>query len=223
MKKENITSTENTTALNVDLVEKSDQIAAVLTDIQTRLSKIESIASTENQNNTSERVVYSNAAVYEKDCCCYEIILYKARVIKDQGGALSTEPTDGGIGSEQMELIFGVTADGFNGVYPGLTSHVTMSEKSGWHIFNQKIALVSGNQSIPVSASAREVEVSTNPLVIPLEGRAEFGTSDTAYMNLKCDCPVLPIQFDISLTGGSVNKRGLVMVEIIAKKVCCPC
>ena len=156
-------------------------------------------------------------------CCCFEIILYRARVIKDQGGLGSTEPADGGIGSKNMELIFGVTADGFNGVHPSITGYITMSEKSGWHIFNQKVALVQGNQNIPISASAREVEVSPNPVVVATEGRAEYGTSDTAYMNLRCDCPVVPLQFDIKLSGGSINKRGIVMVEVIAKKVCCPC
>lgn len=172
-------------------------------------------------NIQQEDMTANNSRGYEnpvhKECCCFEIILFRARVLKDQGGLGSTEPGDGGLLSKNMELIFGATADGFSGVYPTISSHVSMSENSGWHIFNQKIALVSGGQAIPVSTSAREVETTA------VGGRPEYGNSETAYLNLECECPVIPLQFSVKLSAGGITKRGEVLIEITAKKVCCPC
>jgi len=198
-----------------------NELAKTLGSILERLTEIETTKAVSVQPNITSEKIYYPAPKEEKGCCCFEIILYRARVLVAQGGAGSIEPSDGGGPlNSNMELIFGATADGFSAAYPGVASYVSMSENGGWLVFNQKIALVEGNQSIAVSASAREIEAT---ILESKAGKGEFGNSETAYMNLTCDCQVMPVQLEVQLSGGSINKRGLVLVELTAKKVCCPC
>jgi len=190
-------------------------------DIQKKLIDIENSSVEVRGAETRETVYYPTPK--NNQCCCFEIVLYRARVLKGQGGPGSVEVGDGGgLANTNMEVILGATADGFSAAYPDVASHAPMSEGSGWLICNKKIALVSGGQSIAVAASARELDgvLVGEPQI---NGRGEFGASESAYLNLTCDCPVIPVQLEVRLGGGSINRRGLILVEITAKKVCCPC
>jgi len=160
-----------------------------------------------------------------KNCCCFDIYISRARVIKDQSGLppipLIDEPGDGDLGvldvtNKQMELLLHATANGFSGLFPSLTSYIGISQSQGWVPVNKKITQVSvsGSKAVPVMVEVREVET------MALGGRAEYGSSDVAYLNLACGCPSMPLVFPVSLTGGG-NAGGIVEVEVTAIAVTC--
>lgn len=137
-------------------------------------------------------------------CCCFDVIISRARVLKEQSGPIPIpgidEPGDADLGpldplNKYMEMQFNVVAADLSALAPSLGSFLPMNRAGNYQPIGRKIGTltVNGSRSVPVMAEAREVETSV------LGGRAEHGASETSYLQLTCGCPVIPVMLQISL------------------------
>lgn len=154
----------------------------------------------------------NNSGCNEVKQCCVQLYISRVRVIR---GQKIQEPRD----MVTLELIFAVRALDMCGLFPGLTSHMTIDKNSGWVPAYSPIGkfCVPCNRklTIPLNAEARETgDIS--------ELRPEFGSA-TSTITLSCDCDIVPVQIPIYLNGGG-NAGGEVEVEVSARKInggCC--
>ena len=159
---------------------------------------------------------------YKSKCCCYELILSRVRVIKDQGKLL--EQSDGGIIDSKMEMIFYASADGVGVVHPNLTSWIQIGEKSNWLPVNRLINRISfpENSTKTVQLNLEAMEFETTPTNLnPLTSRPELG-SNSSIMNINCSCTPPPVIIEVRLDDYGKG-GGIVEGEIIARKVNCCC
>lgn len=158
----------------------------------------------------------------EDECvCCFEVLITRVRVMEDQGGALSGgsgvgEPGDGGVFSDDMELVFNVLADGMGEVYPSLTSFISISKRHKWVAVNKVINRLpvpcGGTRTVSLVAEVMEVETTL------VGGRAEVG-SESGTIVLACGCPTVPAQILVRLAAGGQADQGEVLVEVTARQV----
>ncbi|HVF72836.1 MAG TPA: hypothetical protein VM940_14635 [Chthoniobacterales bacterium] len=149
--------------------------------------------------------------IVSPDCCCFEIVILRARVIEAQR---IIEPADAG-GGGALELIFNVLADGQGEVYPSLASFIAIEQKQKWVAINKvirKMCVRCGEtRSVPLTVEVMEVEEN-----VP-GGRPEFGTN-FGTLTLKCGCLIAPEQVAVDLSGGGVA-GGEVLVEVGARQI----
>lgn len=145
-------------------------------------------------------------------CCCFEIVLLRARVMEEQTMPEVADGAGPGTGN-QLELIFNILADGEGECYPSLVSHIAIEKKQKWVSINKairKICLRCGEtRNVQLTAEVMEIEENV------AGGRPEFG-SNFGSLTLKCGCPTVPAQISVELTGGGITK-GEVLVEIGAR------
>lgn len=140
--------------------------------------------------------------------CCMQLYMSRVRAIHGQGEG-------------KLELIFAVWALDQCGLYPSLSSYMSISPK--------------GANWVPVFAPIGKFCVPCNgTLVVPIvaealegggfgEGQPEKGSSES-QIALRCDCDVVPVVLSISLGGTSGSKKGEVEVEIrgrLSEGCCC--
>jgi hypothetical protein len=158
-------------------------------------------------------------------CCCFEVYISRARVLKEQSGLIPIpgidEPGDADLGvldpfNKKLEMQYNVIVGDMSALAPGLSHSYEMNRASNWVPIGKKIGkfTVKGSRSIPVMAEAREIETS------PLGGRAEHGASETTFLQLMCGCPVIPCVMQVSMASGG-NAGGIVEVEVTAIQTCC--
>jgi hypothetical protein len=145
-------------------------------------------------------------------CCCFEIVLVRARVIEDQ---TAPDLADAGAGNA-LELIFNVLADGQGEVYPSLVSHIAIEKKQKWVSINKVIRKLclpcgGGPRNVPLTVEIMEIET------LAAGGRPEFG-SNSGWITLQCGCQAPTVPISVELTGGGVT-GGEVMVEISARQI----
>lgn len=147
-------------------------------------------------------------------CCCFEIVLLRARVMEEQKMPEVLDGAGPGTGN-QLELIFNILADGEGECYPSLVSHIAIEKKQKWVSINKtirKICLRCGEtRNVELTAEIMEIEEN------PAGGRPEFG-SNFGSLILKCGCPTVPAQISVVLSGGGITE-GEVLVEIGARPV----
>ncbi len=186
--------------------------------MDSRLAAIEA-ASMDSVASNKAAGAAGNGGCGEGACCCFDVVMSRARVIREQQGLLEVGDRDLGpldITNKYMEMQFHVKAEGLSALWPSLNSFVQMNRKSGWVSVGAKVGkfTVQGSRSIPVMSEAREVDTAL------IEWQSEHGSSETAYLNLRCGCPTVPVILSIPLTGGG-SGGGVVEVEVTAVETCC--
>lgn len=155
-----------------------------------------------------------NCETIAPDCCCFEIILLRARVMVEQGMPEIADGAGPGTGN-QLELIFNVLADGEGEVYPSLVSHIAIEKKQKWVWINKRLRKIcircNETRTVPLTVEIMEIEENV------AGGRPEFGTN-FGSLTLKCGCPTVPEQVSVELTGGGIT-GGEILVEIGARQL----
>lgn len=140
--------------------------------------------------------------------CCIQLYMSRVRAIHGQGEG-------------ELELIFAVSALDQCGLFPSLSSYMSISPK--------------GANWVPIFAPIGKFCVPCNgTLVVPIvaealegggfgEGKPEKGSTGS-QIALRCDCDIVPIVLSISLGGTSGSKKGEVEVEVrgrLSEGCCC--
>lgn len=147
-------------------------------------------------------------------CCCFEIILLRARVMVEQSLPEVADGAGPGTGNA-LELIFNVLADGEGECYPGLASYLPIEKKQKWVSINKVIRklCIPCNETRNVALTCEIMEVEE----LAIGGRPEFGT-EFGTLSLKCGCPTVPAQITVELSGGGIT-GGEILCEIGARQI----